>query len=283
MRLYEHELLIRRMLTESGVDSPGLCARLLAAHAANLSKTEYVLAWNRELTLEQEQRLNELALRRAKGEPLAYLLERKEFYDLEFKVTRATLTPRPETELLVELALAQLPETEPIVFADIGCGTGCIGLTLLKLRPHWQGILLDNSLPAIAVAITNAQRHQLAPAIIAGDLFNLPFACQSLNLLVSNPPYIARAESNFVMAETLAYEPHSALFSADNGLAHLDAVIIQAARVLRKGGLLLVEHGYKQSEAVLGMLGRQGYGNITGHKDLAGLQRCASAFKQNGE
>lgn len=278
MRLADHELRIRKMLTEAGVDSPSLCSRLLTAHAAGLNKVEYILAAGQDLPVEKADLLEELARRRASGEPLAYIFGKKEFYGLEFVVSPATLTPRPETELLIDLITRMLPNNHKCMFADLGCGSGCIGLTLLKMCSPWQGILMDNSLEALKITQANAMRHRLKPAILAANIFQMPFQAHSLDFIVSNPPYIGKQEIASVMGETLAYEPHSALFSDKQGLAHLEAIITQAKNLLRSGGWLFLEHGAMQGQAVDGLLAAAGFKQIKTHCDLAGLARCASAL-----
>lgn len=281
MRICDHELKIRALLAKARVDSPGLCARVLTAYAAGLSRIDYILACDKELDSGRDAMLCELAARRAKGEPLAYILGEKEFYGLPFRVSSATLIPRPETEQLVEIILAQHSQKDA-VFADLGCGSGCIGLTLLKLRPDWKGILIDSSQAALKTASANSISLGCAADFLLADIFNLPLAENSFNLVVSNPPYIAPAEMNQVMAETLAYEPYSALFSPPDGLAHIEAVIGGAARCLKAGGMLALEHGASQANAVHALLKSSGFTNLIAYHDLAGLPRCASAWKGKG-
>lgn len=278
MRLGEHERVARRLLAEARVDSPGLCARLLTAYAAGLDKIGFILSAEQELEADKAERLEAMVARRAAGEPLAYILGEREFYGLTFQVSAATLTPRPETELLVEQALLRLPEAE-ISFADLGCGSGCIGGTLLYLRQAWQGILADSSAGALGVAAANIRTLGVNAAIIQADIFCLPFAPEKLDMVVSNPPYISRAESSEVMWETLAYEPHCALFSEADGLAHLQAIICQAGFFLKKGGWIILEHGDRQGEAVSNLLLGAGFANILDLPDLAGRPRCAIAQK----
>lgn len=278
MRLCEHELKIRALLADAGVDGPGVCARALVAHAAGLSRINYILACDQELDIDKASTLNALVARRARGEPLAYILGEKEFYGLPFNVSSATLTPRPETELLIEISLRLLP-LERIIFADLGCGCGCIGATLLKERPAWSGILIDSSLSALEVARANKSRLDISAILMAGDIFNLPLATGSLDLVISNPPYIAPSEIAMVMRETLAYEPHCALFSRPDGFRHITAVIAGATRCLKAGGMLILEHGANQAENVKELLQKSGFVEIHSYRDLAGIHRCASAIK----
>ena len=282
MRLEEHERAARRILAKAGVDSPGLCARVLACKAAGLDRISCILAAEEELAPDRAACLSGLVARRARGEPLAYILGEREFYGLSFRVSEATLTPRPETEMLVEEALRLCPQAT-LRFADLGCGSGCIGATLIHERPGWHGILADASLPALEIARANAERLGIQADIVQADIFQLPFAASSLDLVVSNPPYIGRQDERLVMWETLAYEPHCALFSEKEGYAHLEAVIAGAAACLKSGGWLVVEHGDRQGSAVVEMLAAAGFGQIRDLPDLASLPRCALGQKLQGE
>lgn len=277
MRLGEYEGRIARRLTEAGVDSPRLCARLLCGHALGLDKLGVALAPERELDRHETHLLDALAARRATGEPLAHILGTREFFGRDFRVTRHTLVPRPETELLVETALELLP-SGPAVFADLGTGTGCIGITLACERRKWRGVLLEISGEALAVAWENAaallDSGESRAALVRGDLFAPPLRARAFSLVVSNPPYIGEGERSLVMDEVLRFEPASALFSPENGLAHLMAVCEAARRLLRPGGLLILEHGAGQGTAVRGLMAGRGFARVETRKDLGGLERC---------
>ncbi|MBD5416384.1 MAG: peptide chain release factor N(5)-glutamine methyltransferase [Desulfovibrio sp.] len=283
MRLGEYERKIARQLTEAGVDSPRLCARLLCAYALGLTKLGVALAPERELDEVEAARLAALAARRATGEPLAHITGTREFFGRDFRVTRHTLVPRPETELLVETALELLP-AGPLMFADMGTGSGCIGISLACERPLWRGILLEKSAEALRMARENAAallgREGAGPgasrlALVLADLFAPPLRARALDLVISNPPYIGEGERPQVMDEVLRFEPASALFSPAEGLAHLAAVGEAARRLLRAGGLVILEHGAAQGAAVRGLLARQGFTGIGTRRDLAGLERCS--------
>lgn len=279
MTIAEHEREARRILTKARADSPGLCARLLTARVLGLDKTAYVLASQQEMPEAPARLLRDLISRRASGEPLAYIIGEKEFYGISFKVSVATLVPRPETELLVELALSLLPEGEPLTFADLGCGSGCIGLTLLRLRRRWRGLLLDNSSPALEIAKINGEKLQCSARLILGDMRKAPLAPAAFDLVVSNPPYIGEEERHLVMGETLAHEPHCALFSGSNGTAHLLAAVAAAHYSLKEGGLALFEHGAGQHEFMQMALQNAGFTHTWEEKDLAGIYRCSAAYK----
>ncbi len=284
MRLADHERDIAERLHKAGVDSPRLCARLLCAHALGLDKLGVALLPERPLSAAESDRLEALAARRATGEPLAHILGKREFFSRDFRVTRHTLVPRPETELLVETALELLPPT-PVDFVDLGAGGGCIGLTLVCERPAWRGILLEASAEALAVARENAVAllppgEDARIALARGDLFAPPLREHSFDLVISNPPYIGESERGEVMDEVLRFEPAAALFSPRGGLAHLAAVCAGARRLLRRGGHVIVEHGAGQGAAVRGLLAAEGRDGPRTRADLAGHARCTVARRR---
>ena len=286
MRLKQYIDEATAQLTKAGVDSPRLCAEVLArealgGEASGSARLFCILEAGREVEGDVLARLQALVAQRATGQPLAQIIGRKEFYGRDFAVTRHTLVPRPETELLVDCALELLPKT-PLHFADLGTGTGCIGLTLLAENPHWQGLLLDICPHATRVAATNAQNLgvQDRATVLCGDMQRPPLKAESLQLVVSNPPYIAEAERHMVMDEVLHNEPHSALFSENNGLLHLAAAINAAAGALQIGGWVLLEHGAAQAKAVHDLLAKTGiFKKIENKRDIAHLDRCTLARK----
>lgn len=277
LTIREHIVRITQSLQKAGIECPGLCARVLAAHVGGFDEIAFLLARNQSLEASAASRLYFLAGRLIGGEPLAQVLGRREFYGRDFMVDKNVLIPRPETELLVDLALGLLPKRE-VIFADIGCGTGCIGISLALERPSWRGLLLDKSHAALEVALANCRHYEARLELLAGDMFALPLAWPGLDLVVSNPPYIGPDDE--VMACVREFEPACALFSANDGLAHLGAIIGQAGQILRPGGLLLLEHGCGQGQAVRKMLEEAGFAGAECRKDLAGLDRCCLAWKK---
>lgn len=269
---------LTRRLSEAHVDAPALSARLLACSALKMSKTQLLCHSDMLLDATQETALEELAERRAAGEPLAYILGTREFYGRDFQVTPATLIPRPETELLVDLALERLPET-PLRFLDAGTGTGCIAVTLCAERPHWEGIMLDISNKALAVACANARQHEVTTRLraVQGNFQSLPFREASLDLLISNPPYISAPEYAQLSPEVRDFEPRIALTPDPSGLQSLRILSRAARRLLRPGGLLLMEHGWQQAAAVREIL-LQSWTTIELRQDLEGRDRCSIAY-----
>ena len=214
-----------------------------------------------------------LLARRTAGEPMAYLLGRREFFGRDFAVDERVLIPRPETELLVEIALAaELPAGASVL--DIGTGSGCIALTLASERPGWKVRATDLSLGALACALANARRLDLAARVdfVAADLAGA-LALDRFDLVVANPPYIDPLEPALVALDVRTWEPHLALFAGDRGLAVL-ARLFGLAKELHEGALLACEIGYGQLDAVLDLAGEcPGLELVEVRSDLAGIAR----------
>lgn len=258
------------------VDSPRLCAGMLLRHVLGLDEIGYLLAMRQELPAQARASLETLVERRAAGEPMAYILGHREFHGRGFLVSPAVLVPRPDTETLVDLALGKIADSNAL-FVDAGCGSGCIGISLMLERPEWRGILLDNDIAALEIASLNSKRLNVQAKLALADMAKMPFADSALDFIVSNPPYIDAERPDEAMPEVLAYEPHSALFSGQGGFAHIQALAAEARRVLRKGGLLLMEHGFAQAEGCQAIFHACGFSEISTVADLAGLPRCTCA------
>ena len=214
--------------------------------------------------------------RRAHGEPVAYILGEKEFWSLRFEVTREVLIPRPETELLVERALAHLPPEAPGRVLDLATGSGAVALAIAHERPRLQVVGTDLAAAAVELARANAARLHLANAEFrTGDWF-APVAGERFALVACNPPYIAVGDAR-VEPGVRRFEPHAALFAAEDGLAALRHVGSVAPAHLVAGGWLLLEHGSEQGPAVRALLEAAGFTDVATHRDLAGLERCTEA------
>lgn len=240
-------------------------ARLLLAAATGFSQASVVAYPERDLPLEVEIRFQGYVRRRARGEPVAYILGRKEFYGLELSVNPAVLVPRPETELLVELALQH--EFSSVV--DLGTGSGAIALALKRHRPAARVVAVEASAAALMVARRNAAALGLGVEFAHGRWLE-PFPGQRFDLIVSNPPYVAAGDPH--LAE-LAYEPQSALVSGADGLDAIREIATAAPARLRQGGWLLLEHGMGQDGAVRALLEKPGLEELTTWPDLAGIPR----------
>jgi release factor glutamine methyltransferase len=217
--------------------------------------------------------------RRVAGEPIAYLTGQREFWSLPLHVNSAVLIPRPETELLVERALALLPGTQAaagdVRVADLGTGSGAIALALASERPRWALTATDRSEAALTVARGNAAHLHLGHVeFLAGDWF-APLAGRRFEAIVSNPPYVALGDGALA---ALRYEPAGALSPGPTGLEALRYLIAGAPAHLERNGWLLLEHGVDQAAAVAAALVAAGYGRVRCHRDLAGRDRVTEGL-----
>ena len=266
-------IIATRQLAEVS-ESPRLDAELLLAAA--LGRTRSTLhAWpERMLEPEPAARFTAWLERRRAGEPVAYILGRREFWSLELEVTPDTLIPRPETELLVELALERLPVNRPVKVADLGTGSGAIALALAAERPQARIVATDQSSAALAVAWRNAQRLNIIRVEFRQGDWCGPLAGERFELIVANPPYVAAADPCWREGE-LRFEPSAALISGEEGLDALQIIIAAAPDCLRSSGWLLLEHGYDQGEAVPALLRKRGFVQVSDYQDAAGLSRSS--------
>ncbi len=281
----------RRMLTarfESGrIDSAELDARILVGAALDLDLTGVIAAASRPLTSDQSIRLEDFARRRLSGlsgEPIARILGLKEFWGLPLKLSAATLVPRPDTETVVELALQMLRAAPDrgrrLRIADIGTGSGAILLALLSELPEACGLGTDISVAALQTASANAARLGLAPRAIFVACDYAVALSGPFDLIVSNPPYIRSAEIADLAIEVRDHDPRRALDGGTDGLDAYRALVPQAARLLARGGALVVEVGHGQSEEVEGLMMAAGLTLQRPPKaDLAGIRRALAGRK----
>ncbi len=274
-------------LSALGLDAPRLSAELLAAKALGATRLELILRakdpWDGEtLTL-----FHSLVARRAKGEPVAYLLGEKEFYGLAFRVTPDVLIPRPDTELIVEESLRLFPADASLRFADFGTGSGALAVSLAHVFPNSHGLAVDLSPQALEVARHNARAHGVGGRqdarleFVDADFTTLELAPGSLDLVVANPPYVTEDEYACLSPEVRGFEPQGALVSPEAGLAHIRGLAPVAARALRPGGVLLCEFGSSQGRAVLELFREPSLGFVQPVilRDYAGLDRVLRATR----
>lgn len=255
------------------VESPRMEARLILQAILSVNQA-WLIAHDLE-TLDEAAILHMQAWveRRRLGEPMAYILGQREFYGRMFKVSPDTLIPRPETEHLVEAALARLPAHEPVRVLDIGTGSGCIAITLKLERPEWRVSALDISPGALAMAQANALHLGATITWLESDLFSaVPH--HRFDLIISNPPYVAAADPHLEQ-DDLRFEPRAALASGEDGLTVIGALIEQAPTYLENPGWLMFEHGWDQAEAVAQRLSASHFNTIFMARDLAGQARVS--------
>ena len=256
-------------------DDPRRDAELLLAAALRRSRA-WLLAHPDERILDCDvtDRYESHVTRRALGEPVAYILGEKEFWSLPLAVTREVLVPRPETELLVERALAHLPERGDGRVLDLATGSGAIALAIAYERPSCQVLGTDASDPATMLAAANARRLGLVNArFVAGDWYDA-VADERFELIACNPPYVAENDHELAW-QVRRHEPPRALFAGPTGLEALQSVVAGAPPRLVPDGWLVLEHGTRQGEAVRGLLAAAGFTEIVTFRDLAGNERCS--------
>lgn len=252
-------------------ETPDLDAGLLLAHVLGRPRSYLVAHSGDALADADAAAFAGLVERRRDGEPVAYLTGRKGFWSLELEVAPAVLVPRPETELLVELALARLPPETGLRAADLGTGSGAIALALASERQRLAVVATDAQPTALAVARSNAARLQLGNVEFReGDWFGAFTAGERFDLLVSNPPYVAAGDPHLA---DLCHEPRAALAAGEDGLDALRRIAVGAPAHLLPGGHLLLEHGADQGPAVRGLLLEAGFEDVETHSDLAGHDR----------
>ena len=249
-------------------------ARVLVAHLLGVDRAYLATHPMRVLTETEDARIDFVVAQRELGQPVAYLMQKREFYGRDFAVDAAVLIPRPETETLVEAVLARLPDARACV-ADLGTGSGAIAVTIACERPEAGVVAVEANAAALAVARANAER--LAPGrveFLEGNWY-APLGERRFDVIASNPPYVAAADPHLGRGD-LRFEPPGALTdgSAD-GLDSIRAIVSGAGRHLNRGGWLLLEHGYDQAAAVRALLERAPFTDLVSIPDLAGIARVA--------
>lgn len=293
--------ILRNSEEKAATTDSRLEAEILLAHAMGVSRT-HLYTWPEQiLSPSHKNHFMELVARRAQGEPIAYITGEREFWSLNLKISEDVLIPRPETELIVETLLKVIPKTEAnIQILELGTGSGAIALALAKECPHWRIVASDKSEKALGVASQNAKNLNICNNIefYQGDWFEALLSSSSLssfssyyssssqlsqssvphfNAVVSNPPYI-EAQDPHLREGDLRFEPKEALIADEYGLSCLRIIIENARKFLEKNGCIILEHGATQSIAVMSLLKKQGFINISTMKDLANLDRVTIGF-----
>jgi release factor glutamine methyltransferase len=265
--LHTATLLLARASASARLD-----AELLLEYVTGLSRTSFRAFPERGLPAQAGWAFQQLVMRRLKGEPVAYIRGQQEFWSLLFEVTPAVLIPRPETELLVERALAHIDQVQPASVLDLGTGSGAVALAIASERRGARITATDASKDALAIAHRNAARLQLSNVTYIHGSWYASLAQQRFDVIVSNPPYIA-ADDPDLAAEVRRHEPAMALIAGPRGIEALELIVRDSPPHLQRAGWLLLEHGWKQGAAVRDLLVRAGFINVRSHPDLAGHER----------
>lgn len=256
-------------LSES--ESPRRDAEILLEHVTGKART-FILAFGETaLTADQHAQLSDLLSRRKAGEPVAHLTGEREFWSLPLYVSAATLIPRPDTECLVEHALARLPATACRIL-DLGTGTGAIALALASERPDCQVTAVDVMPDAVALALRNVARLGFNNVKIQQSSWFDALVGQQFDMIVSNPPYIDERDPHLSQGD-VRFEPLTALVAADEGLADIAHIVTVSRQYLTAGGWLLIEHGWTQAEAVRALFTQAGYERVETCQDYGGNDR----------
>ncbi|MDT4965858.1 MAG: release factor glutamine methyltransferase [Acidobacteriota bacterium] len=266
-----------RTLAKAGVPQARLEAMSLIGHIIGHDRTYLLTHPEVQLAPSDVQTLRQIAEQRAEGKPLQYITGRQAFYGLDFEVTADVLIPRPETELLVEVAIDLLESsTDPQVVCDLGTGSGCIAVSILHELRHVRAVGIDISLRGLVVAGRNAEKISTRErlAFVASDCFTaLDPHRTNFAMIVSNPPYIAETAMSGLQREVRDYEPRGALTPGGDGLQIIRRILAEAPPFLKAGGDLLMEIGFDQREAVEQMIKPETWKLIDVHKDLQGIPR----------
>jgi release factor glutamine methyltransferase len=268
-----------------GIPSPRLDADLLLAHALGVDRIHLIVESQRALAPDELARFRELIKRRRNGEPIAYILGQREFYGLEIRVNPSVLIPRPDTEILVEVALDRTRERDLFGRAlDLCTGSGCVAIAFAKKRPTWRVTGVDISEPAVELAWQNAIRLGAVFGLrfTVGDLADSLTNDERFELITANPPYIPSAEIEGLEPMVRDYEPRLALDGGADGLAVARRIIERAPLVLEPGGVLALEAHYDQAPSLAELFEAAGFEQIERRRDYGGIERVVSGKKPGG-
>ena len=249
-------------------------ARALLRHVLGVDAAYLIANSTQVLSDTQSEYFAALTARRGASEPVAYIVGRREFFSLEFEVTPAVLIPRPETELLVEFALDKVASDGESRILDLGTGSGCIAISIVKHRPRTRVVAVDSSAAALAIARENAQLHAVTNLdFMQGDWFSA-LAGRRFDVIVANPPYVAASDSHLKQGDP-RFEPAAALIGGADGLECIRLIVAAAPSYLSRSGWLAFEHGYDQAVSCRRLLADAGYSEVFSRADLAGIERIS--------
>jgi release factor glutamine methyltransferase len=262
---------VATLLRGSGL--PDLEARILLGHVLGVERAWLIAHAGDPVAGKNLEVFRALCARRLGGEPVAYLVGKREFYGLAIGVTPAVLIPRPESELLVDLALERLPKDAGKNVLDLGTGSACIALAIANERPRTTVSATDNSSAALEVARANATALGLTIRLLESNWYT-SLGEQRFDIIVSNPPYIASGDPHLHEGD-LRFEPEAALTDGADGFAAIDIIVKNALQYLSAGGWLLFEHGYDQADGARARLQTAGFSGVQSWRDLAGIERVS--------
>lgn len=255
-------------------ESPRLDAELLLARALDVPRSFLIAHADEEFDIAAGERFQAAVDQRADGMPLAYITGEKEFWSMNLVVTPATLVPRPDTEVLVDHALRQIPRKSSLNVLDLGTGSGAVALAIARERPLCEIVATDLSDEALAVARENARRQKVPNVEFIRGNWLEPVKERQFDVIVSNPPYVADDDSHF---DSLGHEPRLALAAGREGLDAIRIISAQSVDVLNASGIILIEHGESQQDAIADILAANGWHDINCVRDLAGRPRVTAA------
>ena len=268
------------LLKSNGVISSKLDCEILISKVLKINRARMILNIDKDLTLDQMSYFNKLIKQRLKKKPIAYLTEKKEFWKNQFYVTQDVLIPRPDTELIVEKVLELTKNRLSLNLLEIGVGSGCIILSILKERKNYYGTGIDISKNSLKICKINSDNLSIFNKLklFKSDIDNFRYG--KYDLIISNPPYIKKFDLKYLDKDVIDYEPQSALNGGLDGLSEIKKVINNSTKLIKKNGILVLEIGFDQTEKIKGILKKKGFFVKDVFKDLAKNNRCIVSIKK---
>ncbi len=268
---------IEARLRKTGIEEASLDARLLISHIIPVTEIDFAINADQTVSNEQQNLIDVLVQKREKRIPMSQIFGEKEFWSLSFKVTKDTLTPRPDSETLIEVALNEFEDKNATLsILDLGTGSGCLLLTLLSELKNATGLGIDVSASAIKVANENAKNLSLnkRATFLKSNWFEKLSKTKKFDLIIANPPYIGLNETPELAPAVCAHEPYSALFAGEEGLDDYRIIAADISSYMSEKAIIILEIGYRQSSAVKDIFAQKGFKNINVFQDLGGRDRC---------
>ena len=280
MNIFEATKIGNNILKKKGIKSYKLDSEILMAQVLHNSRIDIILNSDTSLSDKETTLYNSLIEQRLKKKPIAYLTGKKEFWKYEFDVTKDVLIPRPDTEIIIEQAVKLTKKKSRLKILDIGVGSGCILLSILKERKGFYGTGIDICKKTLNICKTNVKKLELFDRIklFKSDIDNFKYG--KYDLIVSNPPYIKKFDLKYLEKDVYDYEPKSALDGGLDGLSTIKKVIYNSSNLIKRNGILILEIAFDQNDKVKKILRRNGYYIKNIVKDLAGNNRCIISIKK---